>query len=163
MNWLDIVILVIVALSVFTGLKNGLIKTAFSLAGLIIGIFLAGNYYLDLAEVLSFIPNESLAQVLAFIIILSLVSVVASLLAMILKKVAHAVMLGWVDRLGGAGIGFVLGAISVAALLTLWIKFTSSPPDAVTDSALASVLLDKFPVVLSMLPDEFDAVRSFFE
>jgi len=28
---------------------------------------------------------------------------------------------------------------------------------------IAPILLDKFPMVLGLLPDEFDAVRSFFQ
>ena len=33
----------------------------------------------------------------------------------------------------------------------------------VDDSALAALLLDSFPVVLALLPSEFDSVRSFFQ
>ena len=44
MNWLDIVILVFVAIAALIGLKIGLIKAALSLAGIILGIFLAGRY-----------------------------------------------------------------------------------------------------------------------
>ena len=50
MNWLDIVILIILAISVFMGLKTGLIKMVISLAGLILAIFLAGRLYLSLAN-----------------------------------------------------------------------------------------------------------------
>jgi len=33
----------------------------------------------------------------------------------------------------------------------------------VADSALANFLLDSFPFILVLLPDEFDSVRSFFD
>lgn len=163
MNWLDIVMLVIVGLSVFTGLKNGLIKTVFSLVGMIIGIFIAGSYYKELAGVLTFIPNEDIAGAVAFIIIMGVVALIANLLGLIVKKIVHSVMLGWADHLGGAVAGFFSGAISIAALLTLWVKFTNGIPDPVEASRFANILLDKFPIVLGMLPDEFDAIRSFFE
>jgi membrane protein required for colicin V production len=35
--------------------------------------------------------------------------------------------------------------------------------DLVTESFLAGVLLDKFPLVLALLPSEFDTVRDFFQ
>ena len=161
MNWLDIVILIIVVASTFAGLKNGLIKTVLSLAGLIIGIILAGLYYVTLAERITFIPKESIAQVVAFAVILIVVMIIASLLALILKSIISAIMLGWVNHLGGAVVGFVLGAIFCAALLTLWVKFPSSA-GTIKGSGLASLLLARFPMVLGLLPSEFDAIRSFF-
>ena len=162
MNWLDIVILVIVAVSTFVGLKSGIIKMALSLAGLIAGIILAGHYYVALAERLTFIPQESIAQAVAFAVILIVVMVIASVLALILKGITSVVMLGWVNHLGGAVFGFVLGAIFCAALLTLWVKFPSASA-TIRGSILADTLLDRFPAVLALLPGEFDAIRSFFQ
>ncbi len=36
-------------------------------------------------------------------------------------------------------------------------------PQVIQDSFMAEILLDKFPLVLALLPSEFDAVRDFFE
>ncbi|GAI50923.1 unnamed protein product, partial [marine sediment metagenome] len=33
----------------------------------------------------------------------------------------------------------------------------------IAESALAAILLDKFPMVLALLPSEFDVIRSFFQ
>lgn len=162
MNWLDIVILVIVAASTFVGLRNGLIKTVLSLAGLIIGIILAGRYYVSLAEKLPFIPQENIAQVVAFALIIIVTMVIAAVLASILKWITSLVMLDWVNHLGGAVSGFALGAIFCAALLTLWVKFPSAS-GTIKGSSLAGLLLDRFPAVLALLPAEFDTVRSFFK
>src|SRR4030042_1148975 len=50
MNWLDIVMIVVVVGLGITGLRQGMIRTVFGIAGLIGGIFLAGRYYDELAE-----------------------------------------------------------------------------------------------------------------
>ncbi len=162
MAWLDIVILVIVAVSIFAGLKAGMIKTALSLAGLIVGVVLAGHFYLSLAERLSFIPREDIAKVMAFVLILLAVLVVASVLAAVLKWIASIAMLGWVNHLGGAFFGLVLGAIFCGALLATFVKFLGMS-DIVSQSTLAVILLDRFPAVLALLPDDFSAIRSFFQ
>ena len=162
MNWVDIAIVVVVFVSTFVGLRTGIIKMALSLAGLVVGIMLAGRYYLWLAGYLAFIHQERIAQGIAFIVILAAVMVVASLLAMILRGIVSALMLAWVDRFGGAFVGFVEGATFVAALLALWIKFPGAP-DAIKTSSLAATLLNRFPAVLALLPHEFDAIRSFFQ
>ncbi len=162
MNWLDIVILVVVAISTFLGLKIGIIKAALSLAGLIVGVILAGHYYAPLAEQLSFIPQAGVAEVVAFAIILIGVMLIASLLAGLLRWVTSTVMLGWVNHLGGVIFGLVLGAILCSALLAIWGKFFDIA-EIVSQTRLAVILLDRFPAVLALLPDEFDAIRSFFQ
>jgi membrane protein required for colicin V production len=162
MNWLDIVIIVVIIFAAFSGLRTGLIKAVLSLAGLIVGVVLAGRYYVPLAQQLTFISQTSVAKVVAFVIILVGVMVIASVIAALLKWAASAIMLGWVNRLGGAVFGLVLGALFCAALLAIWVKFLGIA-GVVADSGLATFLLDRFPMVLALLPDEFDAVRSFFQ
>jgi len=161
MNWLDIVIIVAIAISTLIGLRTGIIKAVLSLAGLIVGVILAGRYYVPLSEQLSFIPQASVAKIVAFAIILIGIMVIAGVIAGLLKWVASAMLLGWVNRLGGAILGFVLGAIFCSALLALWVKFLGT--GAIAESGLATVLLDRFPIVLALLPSEFDAIRSFFQ
>ena len=162
MNWLDIVIIVVIAISAFGGLKNGLIKAVLSLAGLIVGVVLAGRYYTPLSEQLTFIPQDKIARNVAFAIILIGVMIIAGVLANLLKWAVSAVMLGWVNRIGGAVFGLVLGAVFCGALLAMWIKFMGIQ-SIIVESAMANMLLDFFPVVLALLPDEFDTVRSFFQ
>lgn len=162
MNWLDIVILVVVVINIFLGLRIGIIKAVLSLAGLIVGIILAGHYYVPLSGQLSFITQAGVAEVVAFAIILIGVMVIAGVLAGLLKWATSAVMLGWVNYLGGAVFGSVLGALFCSALLATWVKFLGIA-GAVGESSLAVILLDRFPAVLALLPDEFDAIRSFFQ
>lgn len=162
MNWLDIVILVVVVISVFLGWRIGLIKAALSLGGVIVGVVLAGRYYAPLAEWLSFIPQAGVAEVVAFAIILIGVMLIAIIVARLLRWVTSGVMLGWVNHLGGSVFGLVLGAILCGALLAIWTKFFGIT-EIISQSSLASILLDRFPAVLALLPDEFDTVRSFFQ
>ncbi len=145
----------------FVGLKRGLIKSVLSLAGIIIGVALAGNFYQSLSGLLTFIPNEDAAIIVSFILILVAVMIIATVLARLLKFATRTVMLGWVDHVGGAAFGFLIGAILWGALLAIWVKFFGS--ELVTESLLSSVLLDKFPLVLGLLPSEFDSILSFFQ
>jgi len=145
MNWLNIVIIVAVVISALIGLRAGIIKAVLSLAGLIVGVILAGRYYAPLAGQLTFIPQAMVAKVVAFAIILVGVMVIAAVLARLLKWAATVLLLGWVNR-----------------LLAIWVKYMGIA-DVIAESGLAMVLLDRFPMVLALLPAEFDAVRSFFQ
>jgi membrane protein required for colicin V production len=161
MNWLDIVLIVALAIPTFLGLRQGLIKAVLSLVGLIVGVILAGNFYQTLGQMLGFFPNPDIANIVAFAIILVAVFVIASILSRLLRFLVSLVLLGWVDRLSGAILGLLIGTIFWGALLATWVKFFGT--GLVTESLIAGVLLDKFPLVLALLPSEFDAIRSFFQ
>ncbi len=162
MNWLDIVLIAGIGLTTFIGLRKGIIKMALTLAGLVLGIFLAGRYYVPFSEHLTLISSPTWAKVAAFAIIFIGVMVVAAILARLLERAASAIMLGWANRLVGAIIGFVVGAMFCGAVLAIWVKYLGVS-GAIADSNIAPILLDQFPKVLALLPDEFDDIRSFFD
>ena len=164
MNWLDIVILVVIVIFAFTGIKNGLISTLLNLVGLIVGVVLAGRFH-------TFLGDSTAAQIIAFVIVLVVVLLVFMLVARILKRILHLVMMGWLDKLLGAVVGIAFGGIICGAILALLGQLSGIPipgaadwiQSAISDSALAKFLLDKFPLILSLLPDQFNVVRDFFK
>jgi membrane protein required for colicin V production len=162
MNWLDIVLIVAIGIATFIGLRKGIIRAALTLAGLIVGIILAGRFYSPFSEHLTLISSPVWAKVAAFAIIFIGVMVIAAILARLLERAASAIMLGWVNRLVGAILGFIIGAMFCGALLAIWVKYVSIS-GAITESKIAPILLDYFPKVLALLPQEFDSIRSFFE
>jgi membrane protein required for colicin V production len=162
MSWLDIVILIIIVVPTLIGLKIGIIKAFLTAVGVVVGVILAGRFYGQFAGILTFISQPGWAKIAAFAIILIGVMVIFSIAAFLIKKIVSAMLLGWANHLCGAVLGFVLGAIFCGAVLTIWVKFIGIG-DTISGSALAGVLLDGFPMVLALLPDEFDSVRSFFQ
>jgi membrane protein required for colicin V production len=162
MNWLDIVLIILIGVATFIGLRKGIIKMALTLGGLVLGIFLAGRYYLPFSERLTLISSPTWAKVAAFAIIFIGVMVLAAILAHFLEKVASAIMLGWANRLVGGILGFLVGAMFCGAVLAIWVKYLGVS-GAVADSKIAPILLDHFPKVLALLPDEFDSIKNFFD
>ena len=162
MNWLDIIILIILVAAVLARLKDGLLKAILSLPGLIVDVILAVRYYVPLAGQLTFISQENVAKIVAVCLILVGMMIIGGVLANLLKWAVSMVMLGWVNRLGGASFGLLMGTTFGGALLAVWIKFLGFT-SAIGESVLAKVLLDYFPIILALLPEEFDAVRSFFQ
>ena len=162
MYWLDILIIVLIAIPTFLGLRKGLVKIVLILAGLIFGIILAGQFHSALAEQLTFISQPSVTNVVAFAIIVIATLIVAAIIASMVKWIIEAIMLGWLNRLGGAVFGFLLGAIFCSAVLAIWVKFLGMA-EPLSESIIAPILLDRFPLILALLPEEFDAIRSFFK
>ena len=162
MNWLDIILLVLLVLSVLGGWKSGLVRSVFGWVALILGIVLASHFYRPLSETaFSHLFQPGVASVLSFIVIFAVVVVIVGILATWLDRLVTASMLNWVNKFGGAVFGLLTGCIFLGALLAIALGFFGTQT-FITESAIASLLVDKFPAVLALLPGEFDAVRSFF-
>ncbi len=162
MNWLDIVIIGLIIVPTFVGLKVGTIKIVLSLAGVTVGIVLAGRFHAALAGRLTFIPQANLADITAFAIIFVGVLLVAAVAARLLHWLTSAILLGWLDHLGGAVFGLALGLILCSAILAIWARFLGVA-GPLADSTLARLLLDRFPIILALLPGNFGGIRSFFQ
>jgi len=148
MNWLDIVIIIVIALLGFAGLRQGLIRTVFGIAGLIGGIFLAGRYYAELAERL-FPAGAIWGNIAAYAIILILTLVVAGVIGWLLAKLVSFVALGWLDRLVGLILGIVIGGLLFAAILAIALHFSDYYPGmeaTINQSAIARFLVTAFPL-----------------
>jgi membrane protein required for colicin V production len=161
MNWLDIVIIVIGIIFGILCLWRGAIKAAFGIAGLIGGIALAGHHYQSLASILS--PGgASWAGIAAYAIILVATLVVAGIIGWFVAKLVHITMLGWVDRLVGFILGAGIGGMLCAAALAIVSKYSSGIDAVIAQSVVARFLMEQFPLLLALLPEEFDSVRNFF-
>ena len=161
MNWLDIVIIVVAVLLGIAGLRQGIVKTVFGIAGLIGGIVLAGRYYGGLAALLS--PSGATsANIAAYVIILLATLIVASLIGALVARLVHLTILGWLDRLVGCVLGIVIGFLLCAAVLAIVGKYYPGTEAAISQSVIAKFLMERFPLLLALLPEEFDFIRDFF-
>jgi len=160
MNWLDITIIVVGIGFGVAGLWQGAIKMAFSIAGLIAGIYLAGRYYQLLANILSS-SGATWAKIAAYAIILLVTSAIAGIIGWIVAKLVHITPLGVLDRAIGFIFGVGIGLLLIAAGLAILSKYFSSVEAAAASSQVARFLMAKFPLLLALLPEEFDFIRDF--
>jgi len=144
-------------------------KTVLPLAGIILGLALAGLFYSSFADWLSsWLESRNQASVVAFLIIFILVMVASIELFFVMSSItgkpSKLPYMGLVDRIGGVVLGLAIGGIIAGAILTLIAKYSSpGMEDILRDSGLAAFFLDHFPFILQFLPDEFDTVRQFFD
>ena len=164
MNWLDIVIVLVIAFFAISAFRAGLIREVVTLVSVAVGVVVAGLFYDDLArDVLVFIDNDKTALIVSFLILLGAVYLAGQLVAVMLKQAAALLFLGWADHAGGALFGLIKGLIVVQVLLILLVTYPQLGLKSDIDgSAIASVFLDVAPLLLLVLPDEFEqAVDAF--
>jgi membrane protein required for colicin V production len=164
MNWLDIVILAVIAWFTFSAFSAGILRETVTLVATILGVVLAGAFYKELSQdVMLFVDSENTARIIAFIAIFAATFFGGQLAATLLKRTASLLLLGWVDHVGGLVFGFVKGILIVELLLifftTYHLRWVTS---AIDGSVLAPLFLEGIPILTGILPEEFErAVEGF--
>jgi membrane protein required for colicin V production len=158
MNWLDIVVILVIAGFTLAAYSAGLIRELITFAAVLAGVVVAGLLYERLAkDVLVFIDDEDAAEAVAFLALFGSVYLLGQIGAYMLKTGAALLMLGPYDHLGGAIFGFFKGVLVVQILLIVFAAYPSLELDAAVDnSEFARYFVDDLSFVLNILPGEFD-------
>src|SRR5260370_31640126 len=118
MNLFDCFLIAMLAYSTIMAFLRGIILELFSLGGLIAGILLASWNYKHIAIIIGhLITTRATAEIVAFLLIIIGVMVLSTLLGKALNRTAHAIGLGFFDRLLGALFGLVRGCLFGVAIL----------------------------------------------
>jgi len=139
MNWFDILLLLLIAVSVVLGVRRGLVRVSIGLLATLVGI-VAGLWFYPAGAAL-FRPlgaPPQLANLLGFLVILSLIVLAGLILSRILNTMFRAVGLGWLDRLLGGAFGLIRGVLTATVLVMAILAFyPGKPPQAVVQSRVA--------------------------
>jgi membrane protein required for colicin V production len=154
MNLFDCFLIAILAYSTIVAFVRGIILELFSLGGLVAGILVASWNYNHVAVVLGhLIATPAIAQIVAFLLIIIGVMVLSALLGRALNRTAHAIGLGFFDRLLGALFGFARGCLFGVAILMAIAAFL--PHSAwIANSRLSSYFLAGAHAVSFVVPHD---------
>ena len=155
MNWVDIIVVIILAIGLGKGLANGFVRGIFGIAALVLGIVIAAGNYEQVTEVL-FSRLQIGAQgqailgfMLVFVIVLILVSVVGRIIAKALKLAS----LGWLDRLAGGILGLVMACLFTGVLLLLVVMAGLQSNTGVARSVVAPTIIGVMDTIVAYAPD----------
>lgn len=164
MNWLDIAVVAAIAWFTLAAFSTGVLREGAALTGALAGAVVAGHFYPDLAQDLeSFTESVSAAKVIAFAAIFTSVVLAGHLASLLLKPVAALLTLGWVDNVAGALLGLAKGLVLAEVFFIVTVTYPYWGLDqTIHDSALASFFLDRAPLLLRLLPGEFQGAVDAF-
>ena len=124
MNLFDWILVAILLWSTVIAFLRGILIELFSLGGLIVGILIASWNYDHVAMLLArFITTPATARIVAFLALAIGIMIVSTLLGRALNHTAHAIGLGFFDRILGAIFGFGRGCLIVVAILVALAAF----------------------------------------
>ena len=153
MTGFDYAVLSVLGLSLIWGLLRGFVRELVSMTGWVAALVLSVIFTRTVAHQLPESLGPLLASLLAFLGIFLGVWVLSGLVGLILSKLARAAGLGWSDRLFGAALGLVRGAIIVLVGIML-AGLTPLPREPFWHNAMLAAPLETAVVVVKpVLPD----------
>ncbi len=159
MNWVDLLVILIVAVATFSSARAGLVRQALALIGFVAGLYAALTHHLTLASMLqTALPDPAIAKVAAFVIIMVGVWIAFAVLAGIVRSILRASGLAWVDHVSGMVLGLVAGLLLSICILLLFVRIPiTAIHTTVHESTLATWLLELLPHLRQLLPENVQA------
>lgn len=157
MNWLDILIIVIVAVPMAFGMRIGLIRIASSLVAITVGTLLATLFWRQAAVIVGlFVPDDNLAALAGYLLVLLLTITAGWAAALFVKGVLNILMMGWLDTAGGVLFGALVGCIVVAAVIWSLESFSGATVQEAMDTSLLRPYFAFLVPILRFISGEID-------
>ena len=162
MNWIDVLLLLVIGFSVLSGFRAGFARVGVGFAAAIAGIFIgfwcygiAANYVLD------YVSSRAVANLIGFFLIFTGILLLGALAGRLLAMLFKWIGLSWLDRMLGAGFGFVRGVVIAVAFTTVLLAFAPNPPPrSVVESKAMPYVIDASNILAAATPHEIkDAFR----
>jgi uncharacterized membrane protein required for colicin V production len=167
MNWLDIVLLLIVAASVLTSFHKGFARELIGLISVVLALILGIWFYgLPAAWVAPYLSSRGLANFAGFFVVVCASLAAGAVAGFIVGRFLKVTGLSVLDHALGAGFGLVRGTLIAVALVMGIMAFSPSeaPPDAVVNSRGAPYVAGAARVVAAMAPYEIkEGFRKSYE
>ena len=157
MNWLDILLLLIVVISIVSSFRKGFSRQVIHLAAVVAGILLGAWFYGRVAEYLQpHMNSPTAARLGGFFLIFVAVLVLGAIISGIVGRFLRVTGLSFVDHILGAGLGVLQGVLISAALLMGVMAFSKEgqPPKAVEESRVAPYVSQAARVFVAVAPAE---------
>jgi membrane protein required for colicin V production len=155
LNFLDILLIIILFLSILFGILKGFIRELFSLAFFIIGVVLAFLFYYEVGELfMPYLKNREVSNFIGFITIFVLVLMVGSLVTYLIKKLFTLGPLKNIDMILGGVFGLLRGILIASIIVFALIVFPVND-NLVTQSRLSPYVLTTIEVFIHFLPVKY--------
>jgi membrane protein required for colicin V production len=168
---IDIIVLGLLLLAIFKGLRKGLVLAVFSFLAFVIGLAAALKLSAVVARYLGESTNVSghWLPVLAFVLVFAAVLLLVRLGAKLIEGALQLVLLGWVNRIGGV-LFFALLYLFLFSILLFWadnLHLLRAPLKASSVTwpwlqPLAPKIIGALGTVLPFFRDLFTQLSAFF-
>jgi membrane protein required for colicin V production len=157
MNYIDVLILIAIALGMIGGFINGLVKEVASLAALILGIWGAIRFSSFTAARLYdyFDMTGRYVGIISFVVTFAIIVVIIHFIGILVDKLVSAVALGFVNRLLGIAFGLFKSVLIMSVIFVVLNAIDARrpflPKDKIEQSMLYNPISDIAPALFPII------------
>ena len=166
MNYIDIIIIILLGLSMLSGFTNGFVREVASLAALILGIWGAIKFSSFTAARLYdyFDMSGQYVGITAFVITFIIIVIIIHFIGLIADKIVRLAALGFLNRLLGIVFGLFKSVLILSVIMVVLNAIDSKrhflPTEKINESMLYKPISDIAPAIFPIIGEgTFD--RSF--
>jgi len=169
MMMLDYVMLAVLAYFALWGFRKGLIQAIGSIIGLIIAVVLASRYFQQAADAVSpfvsFTKSENFIKVIVFVLMLIIINRLAVFVFSIIEKMYKSVAIlpgmKFLNRLLGAGLGFIEGCLVLGLIIFFASRFPfgSIVESFLAGSQIAPIVLQISTIIQPFIPEAIKQIQ----
>ncbi len=151
MNWLDWVLLAIIAISALVGMKVGLIRAALGFVAMVIGWIFAGQISDKVGGIFdSSLSNDTIVTVTTYAVLMIIAIIISGFITKIIKPIMAIFTLGlssMVDKIGGLALGLLFGFAIVGVVIIAGARLTYDFDTSVLEDRLPGQVSDQLPKI----------------
>lgn len=151
MNWLDWVLLAIIAITALVGMKVGLIRAALSFVAMVIGWIFAGQISDKVGGIFdSSLSNDTIVTVTTYAVLMIIAIIISGFITKIIKPIMAIFTLGlssMVDKIGGLALGLLFGFAIVGVVIIAGARLTYDFDTSVLEDKLPGQVSDQLPKI----------------
>lgn len=152
MNLLDMIIIAIMVFLIIRGILRGFFREIGSLAGVILGVWLAIRFHPQMTDYLkAYLPEVSFLNLVSFAIIFAIILLLCNLAGWGLKILFKKSLLGWLDRGLGSALAILKGIIVIYLAIVLLTFFVPSKTPLVAESRLAPLIIQSYQSIVAVV------------
>ena len=124
MNFFDWILIILFGIGALWGFRSGLITGALTVASLYVASLVSSQFSERVVSIIgSNVESESISTALAYVVIYVGIFIAGRILAKIIKTMLSIVLLGWLDKIGGIGLGLLAGLLIIGAVVGAGARF----------------------------------------
>jgi membrane protein required for colicin V production len=157
MNLLDYIIIILMTFLIVRGILRGLIKEIFSLAGIVLGIWLAILFQPQATDFLrSYLPDGKYLPLLSIAALFAAIFISSNIIGWTVKLLFEKAFLGWLDRALGACLAVAKGIVITYIAIVILTFFVPAKTPLIAGSTLAPWIIRSYQSMVNLIsPDHY--------
>jgi len=156
MNLLDYIIIILMVFLIIRGVMRGFIREIFSLAGIVLGIWLAVLFQPQATEFIRpYLPDGKYLPLLSVVGLFAVIFITFNIAGWAVGLLFKKAFLGWFDRILGACFAVVKGIVIIYVAMVFLTFFVPEKTPLIAGSRLTPLIIRSYQSMVHLISPDY--------